>query len=162
MSEGSILDGYYVVVCKNCGFVYADGIPDQYVFNKYYKSLSKYEYEYQDGKVTIYDERRFFKIVKHIQKFAKNKTIRILDVECSTGYLLFLLKEKGYENVLGMDPSPTCANIAKRLYSIDVEIKTLSDNMLFKHKFDLIILSSVLEHIRDIKAILFKIKNMVE
>jgi hypothetical protein len=36
-TEVVLYDGYSVVSCHNCGFVYASGIPEQTVFNEYYK-----------------------------------------------------------------------------------------------------------------------------
>ena len=46
------MDGYDVVVCDKCGFVFADGIPLQADFDGYYAAMSKYEFSYQGGRVS--------------------------------------------------------------------------------------------------------------
>ena len=37
--DASGLDGYTVVACKRCGFMYADDLPGQDVFDRYYRCL---------------------------------------------------------------------------------------------------------------------------
>ena len=63
-----------------------------------------------------------------------------------------MLKEKGYTNLLGLDPSPRCAAAAKRLYDIDVMVCTVADLVERPERYDLIIVVGVLEHIRDLDA----------
>src|SRR5580765_5662796 len=41
MSGGSLHSGYAVVVCKECGFCFADRIPCQEAFDDYYEKMSK-------------------------------------------------------------------------------------------------------------------------
>ncbi len=53
--------------------------------------------------------------------------VSILDVGCATGRLLANLRDRGFANVMGLDPSPACAAAAARLYDIDVLTMTLGD-----------------------------------
>src|SRR5204862_5738732 len=41
--------GYDVAVCERCGGGYADGIPEQAAFDRYYSEMSKYEYAQRGG-----------------------------------------------------------------------------------------------------------------
>ena len=50
--------GYDVAVCQSCGAGYADGIPDQRAFDRYYRNMSKYEYHQREGAESEYDQRR--------------------------------------------------------------------------------------------------------
>src|SRR4029077_18466099 len=52
------ITGYDVVVCDRCGAAYADGIPDQAAFDRYYRDMSKYEYAQRSGAESEYDSRR--------------------------------------------------------------------------------------------------------
>lgn len=160
MSTGSILKGYNVDVCQNCGFGFADKIPEQDIFDKYYQNMSKYEYQHREGREREYDFERFQKVLDTILQFIPEITVRILDIGCATGKLLSLLKEKGYQNVLGIDPSPVCAETARRLYGISVLTKSLS-KITIKKSFDFIIFNHALEHVRDIKPILTKISDIL-
>jgi len=41
LSTGSLMDGYDVVICQECGFCFADNIPEQAAFDLYYREMSK-------------------------------------------------------------------------------------------------------------------------
>lgn len=141
---------YDIVACKDCGFVYADNTPSQNVYNDYYKKMSKYEGRSRDGYVSPPLQNSHKRIYKIIEKFAPSRGLFILDIGCSTGNLLNNFKMNGYRNVFGIDPSPRCKEVAKRLYNIKIATTTLG-NYHPKRKFDLILLSHVLEHFIDIE-----------
>jgi SAM-dependent methyltransferase len=75
---------------------------------------------------------------------------RILDIGCATGGLLSLFKKRGFEQLVGADPSPACAEIARRLYGIEVRAASLIDVAEWTETFDLILMVGVLEHLRDV------------
>ncbi len=157
LSSGSFLPGYDVVVCPNCGFGYADRIPAQAEFDAHYRDMSKYEHQECGGKECEFDAVRFRKMVGIVQQVAKSPRSRILDIGCSTGLLLSLLRETGYQNVRGLDPSPACAEAASRLYGIKVLTGALTDFTAPDGSFDVLILSGVLEHICDLQSVLAKL-----
>jgi SAM-dependent methyltransferase len=161
MSSGSLLDSYDVVVCKDCGFGYADGIPTQDAFDRYYQDMSKYEYQHNTGQESIHDLHRFQSIVNFLIPFLPSKQARILDIGCATGKLLSLLKQEGYQAVLGLDPSPVCAQTARSLYDISVTTDRLWDISRPDLPFDCVILSGVLEHICDVSKALNKITSLL-
>jgi SAM-dependent methyltransferase len=72
--------------------------------------------------------------------------------------LLAELRKIGYENVTGIDPSPACARAALELYGIRVLTAPIS-SLPRDVAFDLVILSSVLEHIVDLRG---AIRNIVQ
>lgn len=158
--------GYDVSMCNRCGFVFADNIPDQDFFEAYYQEMSK---------KTFYLEKKIFKkadtdtnyykeMDKRIQYSFNNikkhisKKDRILDVGCYTGELLFLLRENGYKNITGFDPSPYAAKLAKKWYGLDIVVGSAFDD-LDLGEFDFIILTHVMEHIKDLKLFINKIAS---
>jgi len=161
ISGGSFLDGYDVVICSACGFGYADDLPDQSVFDRHYREMSKYEYEDQGGKEPEHDLGRFKRLAAIVLETCPALGARILDIGCATGQLLALLKQEGYPHVLGLDPSPTCAAIARRLYDIDVVTGSIDESTLPKEAFDYLILSGVLEHIRDLSPVLKRLRGLL-
>jgi SAM-dependent methyltransferase len=161
MSSGSLLDSYDVVVCKDCGFGYADGIPTQDTFDHYYQDMSKYEYQHNTGQESTYDLHRFQSIVNFLTPFLPSKQARILDIGCATGKLLSLLKQEGYQAILGLDPSPVCAQTARSLYDISVTTDRLWDISRPDLPFNCVILSGVLEHICDVSKALNKITSLL-
>jgi SAM-dependent methyltransferase len=161
MSSGSLLDSYDVVVCQECGFGYADNIPDQSVFDTYYQEMSKYEYQENSGQESHHDLARFRSITDILTPFLPSFEARILDIGCATGKLLSLIKKCGYNYVLGLDPSPVCAKTAHNLYNISVSNDSLWDLSKPLQLFDCIIFSGVLEHIRDLNRCLDKVAEIL-
>jgi SAM-dependent methyltransferase len=156
MSSDGLLDGYDVVVCERCGFCFADNIPPQSAFDTYYREMSKYEHQDRMGDVSPFDWARLQLIASYLKKYLRNPGARIMEIGCSTGTLLSMFKESGYQNVRGVDPSPVCAEVADRLYGIQVVSNTLSDLAIEGQSIDVLILAGVLEHVRDVNTALLK------
>jgi SAM-dependent methyltransferase len=161
ISSGSLLPGYDVVVCDKCGFSFADNIPDQTAFNIYYREMSKYEHKERLGHESEYALAKFKEIASILKPFLPDIRMCVMEIGCATGTLLSLLKENGYENLLGIDPSPACAEAAHRLYGVRVLPHTLSDIELPDCSISFIILAGVLEHVRDLSTALSKLWNIL-
>jgi len=161
LNQGSLLPGYDVVVCQTCGFCFADGLPDQKAFDLYYREMSKYEHQDRSGQPSEFEARQFPAIAEFIERYLPRPQARILEVGCANGGLLNALKKRGYENVMGIDPSPVCARNAEVLYQIPVVASALSDVPPEIGKFDLLILVAVLEHIRDLDTAIKKLQELL-
>ena len=75
----------------------------------------------------------------------------ILDIGCSTGGFLSVLRDMGFHDLRGLDPSPRCADAAaRRLYDVEVLTGTLNRLPDLRPPFDLICLLGVIKHIRDL------------
>lgn len=159
MSAGSLLSGYDVAICENCGFAYADDIPEQAAFDAHYRDMSKYERQDFGGRESQYDLARFRAIAEIIKGVLPRRDARVLDVGCAIGGLLAALKESGYHNLLGIDPSPACAAAARDIHGIEVVAGTLTDLPAGRSPFDLIVLSNILEHVRDLKPALGNLRD---
>ncbi len=153
-SGKGLLSGYDVVTCSHCGCGYADGIPGQPEFDAYYRDLSKYEYQHRDGAESAEDLSRFQIIADALGPFIPAPQARILEVGCSTGRLLALLKESGFPHVAGLDPSPSCSEAALRLYGVPVLTGSLDDLLRDPSQVEMLILIGVLEHLRDLRPAL--------
>lgn len=161
ISEASLLAGYDVVVCKSCGFCFADNLPDQAAFDVYYSKMSKYEHLDRSGQLSEFETRQFPALAQFIQKHIPDSQARILEIGCANGGLLNALKQLGYHNILGVDPSPVCARNAGQLYQICVLTSALSDIKVEIGPFDFIILVAVLEHIQDLDGALQKLLDLL-
>lgn len=143
-----------IFCCKDCKFVYVGNTPPESFYDKYYSQESKYEgvRQHEDHETVTKSELSKF-LPKNVKTSAK-----VLDIGCSTGSLLSYIKKKGYSRVYGIDPAPKCRIEAKKQYGLDVgtfDIKSFNP----KHKYDLIILSQVLEHLTDLKGSISRISS---
>lgn len=161
MSKGSLLSGYAVVTCKDCGFCFADEIPGQVVFDAYYENMSKYEHQERSGHESEYDRAKFQQVFANIRPFLREPQCRVLEIGCANGVLLALLKQNGFSNLLGVDPSPVSASIARDLHDIRVVTANLSNMPLAGQLFDFIILAGVLEHVQELRPALVRLNNLL-
>ena len=150
VEQATPVTGYDVAVCERCGAGYADGIPEQAVFDRYYRDMSKYEYAQRGGEESEYDARRLGLIADIVAPRVPFADARILDVGCASGRLLANIRERGFPRVTGLDPSPACAATAARLYGIDVRTMTLQEITQLHERFDVVIMVGVLEHLCDL------------
>lgn len=151
---------YDVATCLNCGFVYADTGYKQEAYDKYYTEFSSYEdpNNSMGAENKEHEILRFERIVKLISPHLTTDS-SILDIGCARGGLLKKLHQNGYRNITGMDFSE------KNLHYIESEMKieTIQGGVLTKSnkKYDMIILSHVLEHILELQDAMQHLKSIV-
>ncbi len=160
--------GYDVVICQECGFAFADNLPDQSAFDRYYKRNYKSAYELSrrlSASISANDFEIKSDVAHHrhsVETIIRylGKEDRILDIGCGTGHLLSLVKAKGFERVSGLDPSAVACQTAQQRYGIDVAQGSLFDE-LDLGRFDFIILSHVLEHIADLRNFISQLHKLL-
>lgn len=157
----TFLDGYDVVICEQCGAGFADGIPPQQAFDVYYRDLSKYEHADRGGKESPSDELRYREVADAVATFIPSSKARILEIGCATGRLLSMLKEAGFENVQGLDPSPQCVRAAWDLYKIPAFAGSIFGMEPPAEPYDFVIACGVLEHIEDVTKAIECVRSIV-
>ncbi len=154
---------YDIVSCKKCGFVFADTSATQEKYDDYYENLSKYESNVV-GTGTGTDENdkmRLNGIAKRICKYL-NKYDNVIDIGCANGGLLSEIKEKGFYNLNGMDPSKVCVqNVRNRGFKA-FQGSIFSLNKDKNNQFDFAILSGVLEHLYDVELAIKNVCKLVK
>lgn len=133
--------------CVNCGFGFT-------------KNLKNKIGDYHRDNIYIEEknlfENIFQKRVKIISRYKKNG--KALEIGCSTGLFLSLLKTKGWQ-VKGVEVSQKAAKLAIKK-GINVEIAPF-EKINFKDKFDLVILNHTLEHLDNPYQVVKKIKQIL-
>jgi 2-polyprenyl-3-methyl-5-hydroxy-6-metoxy-1,4-benzoquinol methylase len=157
---------YRVAACNNCGFIFAFDIPSQEQYERYYNLNTRYIYnqgDIPDGLKKLHHDsfRLIEKFLKTNMSQIRYDTLKIIDIGCSTGNLLHIFKEHGYNNIFGLEPSQGCCLIANRRYGIRAIPQALSQYRT-DDTYDLIIMSGVLEHIHDISDNLSRISALLK
>lgn len=153
LSDGHPLQGGYdVVSCEQCGTGYADVDLPQEVYDAYYAADAKYA-EDEGILDTVgggdWALERASGTADRIAALVRDHRARILDVGCANGSLLRALRERGYSNVQGIDPSPRSATIARDVHGLEVIVGTLAE-MPSVPRADAVVLTGVLEHLWDV------------
>lgn len=141
--------GKNIVRCRGCGLVKTENFkePD---YKKYHRDQEYQRFENHFRNI-------FLKRVEIIEKFFRVPG-KVLEIGCSVGILLSILKERGWQ-VWGVEPSKS-AGVA-RSKGIKVVNEVFEKASLAKAYFDLIILNHTLEHLDNPLEILGKARTLL-
>jgi SAM-dependent methyltransferase len=163
LPEGHILsDGYDVVCCDTCGFVYADTAAKQADYDRFYAELSGYESEVSSGMgLSPQDRQRLEATAAAVAAAVPARDARILDFGCAGGGLIRALQAQGFTNIHGIDPSPACAAQVRAGTGVPAEAGSLFAIPAGLEPFDCIILTHVLEHVEDVQGALTNLVSLL-
>jgi len=144
--------GYDVVHCSACGFIYADTAVSQADYDRFYSEISKYEDPKTGtgGGENPFDRARLEITARQIADYLQDPSARILDVGCANGGLLKALNDLGYHHLCGLDPSTVCVENTRRL-GLEAHPGSLFQPFPYG-KFDCLVLSQTLEHVQDVRG----------
>lgn len=140
--------GYVVYKCINCGFGFTENPNPQK--GDYHRDDT---YKLEEKLFSNIFQRR----VNEIYKFIKSG--KILEIGSSTGLMLMIFKQKGFE-VKGVEISRKAAEISKSK-GLDIIIGSF-EKIKFDEKFDLVILNHTLEHMENPPEVLEKVKRILK
>ena len=146
-----LTDSYEVVACQLCGFVYADTASTQADYDRYYAELSKYS-DTATGTGAgqqAWDRDRLRDVAGFVADALEDTSSRIVDVGCANGGLLGEFRELGFSQLEGVDPSPACVAAVASI-GMNGHVGTLFRMPAAIHGADCVILSHVMEHVRDV------------
>lgn len=152
---------YAVVASADCGFVYADTAGSAADYARYYAEFSHYEDPAiaTGGGEQVFDRERLATSADWIADHIKVDA-RVLDIGCGNGGLLLALRERGFHTLAGMDPSAGCVARLQQ-QGLPAFHGWLGDLAFGRQKFDLIILSHVLEHLLEPRPALASLQALL-
>ena len=148
--------------CAGCGII----------FNADHKSLS-YDRDYfitsykeQYGKTYVEDFDNIYRMSQArldliLANIVKRPDLSLLDLGCAAGFFLKAAKDRGVENLLGIEVSEFAAEYCRNTFSIDV-IQSPFDEAAIDRKFSVISSWFFLEHMPDPAADINRIFSMLE
>jgi 2-polyprenyl-3-methyl-5-hydroxy-6-metoxy-1,4-benzoquinol methylase len=160
-NDAGLLAGYEVVACAICGFLYADGLPEQAVFERYYRQMSKHEPDPDETVKPPYKRHNTNLVARRVAEYWPRRDVRILDVGVGGGDTLLALRELGYNDLTGLDPSARTAAMVRGKHGLAMLNTPISMLTSRAERFDVILLSGVLEHLRDLRPTLLLLKTLL-
>ena len=158
-----LTDGYDVVACVTCGGVYADTPSSQADYDRYYADSSRYS-DPRTGTgagVQAWDDARLETTARVVADFLPDRTTRVVDIGCANGGLLRWFARLGFDDLLGVDPSPACVAAAAEIPGVEARRGTIFGLPVAPASVGCVMLSHVLEHVRDVGAAVAGIRNIV-
>jgi SAM-dependent methyltransferase len=158
-----LADRYDVVSCNRCGFVYADTPSPQSDYDRYYADLSKYaDNTTGTGAGTeVWDRSRLRDTASFVADSIIDTATRVVDIGCANGGLLQEFQSLGFIRLDGVDPSPACVAALEQHSDIRGHLGSLFDLPASVRGADCVILSHVLEHVRDVGAAIDHVADVI-
>lgn len=141
-----------ISICKKCGFVFQNPVPNETSLNEYYNLQSD---TIEQSNVIRNEYCEMYTFIKRNTNYeCINK---VLDIGCRRGEMLEIFKNDN-KHILGIEPSE--CNVKYLNEVLIPVIKGMFSNEIVKDKqFDLIMLTNVLEHIKNPSKIVSDIYN---
>lgn len=161
--QSNLPDIYDVVECENCGFCFADTSATQNDYDRYYNKMSKYE-DKNTGTGTglsIFDKQRMEEVVGLLSHYIEKKTNSIVDIGCANGGMLTCFSEKKFYNLTGVDVSRKCVENVNKLGFDGFFGGIFTLDNIKNMQFDCIIVSHVMEHIKDLQDAVSNILSLI-
>lgn len=143
--EEGIFDTQKIMCCEQCGFVYHEGIDMRKLAAHYnaYTSGSQIQLMTEDEKILNNNMADFVEYHLKTPRDAK-----ILDIGCGYGWVIGLLKQRGYTQVVGMDTDePLMKKLQANGFSVEIGSIYSGDSNRLNERFDMILLKMVMEHL---------------
>lgn len=148
-------EGSVIGQCENCGILKTFPSKKNKLFNPVITKAEDYEKRKSEF------ETLFAPLTYEVREYVGIKG-SVLDVGCSSGILLSLLKRKGFD-VWGLEPNKQAFLYARKILKNNVSNEVLSTFLKRqKKKFDCIIYNHVLEHIENINEEFSLIKRALK
>ena len=97
----------------------------------------------------------------YIKKFIKKTdNLNVLEIGASDGLLLSIFKKENF-NVFGYELNENARKDALKKYDIKMKDDFLKDKNIDKNKYNIVIMSHILEHFTNPKYILNSIHNFI-
>jgi len=133
---------YEMVKCVKTGLIFSRNILDDDALNELYKG----------SVVTFGEQTEFIKrdYWKPISNYVKNwSNTKALDIGCSNGFFLEVLKDNGYEEVYGVEPGEEPKAIARVDIRDNIHTGFYGPGLYPDNFFDLITCFQTLDHLSD-------------
>ena len=135
--------------CKGCGHVF------QPTSKKLINALQKiYDSEFAQISTPLgegnWGTERAPYLFNKMSDIDKYKTKSVLEIGCGNGYILKSLRNRGFRNLVGIDPS---INLKKKTDGILFLREFITNDLKLNTRFDFIFSFGVYEHIDDINSI---------
>ncbi len=132
------------------------------LYENYVSNFKKEDYQLSNETIESFYKWYDYRLLPHIKSIQKNA--EILDVGCGNGLLLTYLRERGYENLFGIDISEEQIKLAeeKQLNVSCISFDDFFDSI--EKKYQLIFCMNFIEHFskNEIFKIFKKLNNALE
>lgn len=142
-----IFDHQDIMGCNRCGAVFHEGIDMEQMERHYSVYTGGVQIQAMTADEVVLNNNMADFVQWHLRT---PKEAKILDVGCGYGWVIGILKERGYTDVAGMDTDePLMRKLKENGFSVECGNVYSSDKEGLKRKYDVILLKMVMEHLEN-------------
>ena len=146
-------------ICPECGLIVQSPSIDIDNMNKYYADIATYINPGRKGKPSSNKIKDVKRLIRTLIDVIGKSPRSAFQVGCSDGYTLYAFQQAGVCLTEGIDPSLESHKLAMDLYSLETVVGTFED-FVPSNKYELLILTHVLEHIYNPLTVMKKCSSM--
>lgn len=147
-------------ICKNSGLLLQTTTVPHEIMLKYYKETATYINPNHDGNPTPEKVNDLTRLLHTVRFVTSKSPASVLQLGSSDGYTLSRFREAGSSRVVGVEPGIPSCEFARRCYNVDCILGTAEDFVL-NERFELIVLTHILEHLYDPIPVLQKLHSHI-
>ena len=143
---------YSYFECSNCRTLFVDELPSSEFLENSYNDA-----EFVSRKDSVYAAQTYFEELQRINLLDSGK---LLDIGCSDGAFISVVKSKSAMDVLGIEPSIQAIN------NSDVSVReniqhTILENFQRNNGFNIVTCFQTIEHVNDLNGLVMKSKELL-
>jgi len=146
-------NGYRVVKCTKCSFVYVEDYPTEEFLADYYRSSYSSEGDFKPAGDSLRKFKYQFFSSWISQKFPDTEVIKTLEIGCGQGDFQSAVHKNPKFEAVGFDYSEPCVNYAQS-QGLNVRLGDFKEAEIEDATYDLVVALHVLEHVHDLNATL--------
>jgi SAM-dependent methyltransferase len=145
-----------IVRCPTCGHMQLQPMPSDELLSGAYADAASDDYVEEATGQRATARRALERIELHASRRGA-----LLDLGCWVGFLLAEARDRGWERVLGVEPSDFASEYARERLGLDVIQGELLSAELPPEAFDAIVMGDVIEHLRSPGDALTRIRSLL-
>jgi len=145
-------------LCIECGLVLQSPSMSPDRMSAWYRDQAVYTNPGRAGQPHPRKVRGTTRLLRSVEHSLGRPAESVFQVGCSDGYALSRFREAGATEVVGLDPSPASAAVARERYQLDVRVGTIEE-LAELPRCELWLLTHVLEHLFDPLAVLKRARS---
>jgi len=143
---------YSYFECVNCRTLFVDELPSSEFLENSYN-----EAEFVSRKDSVYAAQTYFEELQRLNLLDSGK---LLDIGCSDGAFISIVKSKSLVDVMGVEPSVHAIDNSDPSVRESIQHTTL-ENFDLKNGFNLVTCFQTVEHVNDLSGLVFKSKQLL-
>jgi len=146
-------------ICPECGLIIQSPSIDIDNMDKYYADIATYINPGRKGKPSLNKIKDVRRLIRTLIDIIGEPPRSAFQVGCSDGYTLYAFQQAGVCLTKGIDPGLESHKLAMDLYNIET-IVGIFEEFVPSNKYELIILTHILEHVYNPLAVMKKCSSM--